>query len=243
MSLFLLSGKCLHKVGKRARWALFLFLSIVFLSGFVVASESAMWEVLSRYQSPIPMQPESEVKWQYKKEMVGNIATVSVSDVSKRLQCRIKLRYDEDGSLVWAESCRVIRGQEICSQKEYKVKVPALLSQTLIPGDCLNIDPQALAAGDWVKPCKIEDRVGATSFVDHITIKKEAVSIEQALAAGMLIQQNRQFAENKKLYTISLSRGEVESDGLVLRQLWAQDAKFWLYEVKDGRRSWYLGSK
>ena len=243
MPQFFLSGKCLRKVGKRAQWALFLFLSIVFFSGFAAASESAMWEVLSRYQSPVPMQPESEVKWQYVKEMEGNIATVLVSDVSNSLQCRIKLRYNENGSLVWVKSCRIIRGRENCLEKYYESKVPALLNQTLIPGDCLNMDPQDLAAGDWVKSCKIEDQIGGTSFVDYLKIKKETVTLEQALTGGMLNQQNKQFAENKRLYILSLSRGEVENSGLVLRQLWAQDAKFWLYEEKDGRCSWYLGSR
>ena len=244
MALFSLSGNSLRKFGKRAHWALFLFLSIVFFSGVAAASERDLWEVLSRYQSPVPMQPESEVKWLYEKKIAGNnMTTVSVSDSSNRLLCRIEMRYNENSLLVGAESCRIIRGKEVCLEKEYEAKTPALLNQTLIPGDWLNLDPQDLAAGDWVQSRKVKDRVGNTSFVDYLTIKKKAVTLEQALVSGMLNRENRQFAENKRLYTLSLSRGEGENSQPILRQLWAKDAKFWLYEEKDGRRSWYLGRK
>ncbi|MCK5681317.1 hypothetical protein KAI46_10960 [bacterium] len=244
MPRFFLSGKFLRKFGKRAHWALFLFLSIILFCGLAAASESVMWEVLSRYQSPVPMQPESEVKWLYEKRVfANNVATVSVRDSNNRLQCQLELRYNENGSLVEAVSCRIIRDEEICREKNYEADEPVLLNQTLIPGDWFNLEPQSLVDCDWLQSRKVKDRVGAVSFVDYLTIKKEAVTLGQALAGGMLNQENRQFAENKSLYTLSLLRGEGEKRSLVLRQLWAKDATFWLYEEKYGRRSWYLGSK
>lgn len=241
MPLFFLLRNCLQRIEKGACWALFLFLTIVFIGGSAQAAESLVWKVLSQYHSPVPMQPESEVKWLYEQRVDNNITTIAVSDYDHRLQCRAELRYNESGSLVWVNSCRIIRDKEVCRVKNYEPQKPALLNQTLIPGDCLNLKPQNLVDGDWEEYTQVRESVGAASFIDYLTVKKESVTFEQAQAIGMLNQKNEHFAKTENLYTLSLLRGEKSQSELVLRQLWATGAHFWLYEEKDGRRSWYLG--
>ncbi len=232
----------INLTGKGACLALFLFVATFFISGSGLAAESVKWKVVSVYQSPVPMQQESVVNWLYEKRITENkITTILVRDDSRRLQCQIELRYNKKGFLVWANYCQMIHGNEICREKNYDPEEPVLLNQTLIPGDHLNLRLESMADGDWTKDCKVREKVGNGIFVDYLTLKKELVTLDDAVASGMISQKNMRFAQDKDLYLLSLVRRGGVNGELVLQQLWVKDIKFWLYEKKDGRHSWYLG--
>lgn len=219
-----------------------------FLSSFIFAAPCDPEEtgnavhVHSAYQSVLPGSRISLTEWNfsYKYQEDGTFQ-VMITDSNRKIQCRAIIFYDKNRRLVKADCFRTISQKEECDTAIFDPLMPAVLDQTLIPGDSLNCNITTLNCNQD-RQCVIKRRVGdIVVFVDKLLLKKEMISIEEAVSQGMLNEKNLAFVSAEPLYVLSLFREESDGKVLVLRQIWQAGAKFWLYEEKNNRRSWLAG--
>lgn len=97
---------------------------------------------------------------------------------------------------------------------------------------------------DWVDPavtdtCELTlyKTAGGMTFKTVLKKEIEVISRDHALSAGYLNDENMHFAKPDKVYLMI----NITKDGnVIIRQLWQEGEKFWLYESTDLRTSFRI---
>lgn len=201
--------------------------------------------IVSEYQSPFPGQPLNTVFWDFIEVALADGGTmIEVQDRDQKMGCRAELYYDEKQALVQADAYRNVRGDEVCDARRYSAVKPAILSYSLVPGDWLNRS-LPFAAVSEKREYAVYEQIGTARFTANLEVQERPVSFAQALSSGM-IRNDLQggLVKAEKLYIVEVKRrgggGRLE---LVLQQLWMEGDRFWLFEAKNGRRSWRLAKE
>jgi hypothetical protein len=208
-----------------------------------LAENDSSWIVHSEYQSPVPGREKSTIWWIFKaSESELGERQVFVKDYNARVQCRAELYYDQNNNLVQVDCYRQGREEEVCDAVNYDAVSPAIVNQSLVPGDWLN---RELPFAPQNKACEylVKEKIGVTIFSSHIKVVDEVVTLAEARALGMIKADNENLVQGQQLYLVSVKKVEGLELVPVMQQLWAAGDRFWLYEEKDGRRSWRCQQK
>ena len=198
--------------------------------------------VVSEYRSLVPGRPSNTVFWNFTEEILVEGGTmVEVRDRDQKMGCRAELFYNESQALVQADGYREVRGSEVCDARQYHAGKPAIMNHGIVPGDWLN-RPLPFIVESKKREYIVCEQIGTARFAEYLEVQEKPISFAQALSAGMVradLQDGLQEAE--KLYLVEIKRrsGKDRME-LLLQQLWAEDDRFWLFEAKNGRRSWRL---
>ena len=220
-----------------------IMLGVVCLFAMVFAYPTqADLTIVSEYQSLVPGRPANTVFWNFSEEPLadgGNM--IEVRDRDQKMGCRVELYYNDCQALVQADVYREVRGREVCDARQYLAGKPALLNHTIIPGDWLN-RPLPFIAESKKRVYVVYEQIGTARFADYLEVQEKPISFAQALADGMLrVDRQDGLSEPEKLYLVEVRRGRRgEYQELILQQLWVEGDQFWLFEAKNGRRSWRL---
>lgn len=218
-----------------------LFCCILVNSALVMAVEkSGSWDVCSEYSSPFPGGSKSVVVWHFVMGKLQNgKSQVTVSDREQHSRARAELFYDSQECLERAVCIRFQQGAEIEEAVSFDPLKPALIKQTIIPVDWLNISWEKIVAGD-IGEFIVKERVGNSQFSTHLKVSTIKLSRTEAEAQGMLLEYNRKLAGGVGLRLVEVAQILGPNSKIILRQLWGDAQEFWLYEEKEGRRSWRL---
>ena len=193
--------------------------------------------VCSEYRSPVPGQPGGRIRWVFSRDDERHRFTVR--DRGKIVGLRAAVSYDDHGRLTGMTVIRQVRGRPVVDEQVTGGGEQILILQdSMLPLDWFNcpLKPDSELAG---KEIVLRKTIGRTGFVSRLLVQCREISFSDAVAAGMLNDDNRTLAAGKKLYLRQALKLESDERRVpVLRQLWAEDAGFWLYEEREGRRSW-----
>ena len=209
------------------------------------AASCVEFSVHSEYQSPIPGQSSNVVRWRFKESCLGaGGVMMEIDDSEQKVGCRAELYYNADWSLEQSDSFRWVRGEEVCSASQYDESKPVILGETIIPGDWLN-RPLPFAYEAQKREVVVYEQIGTTRFAAYLKIQDQEISRAQARAQGM-IRDNLQIGldSSGRLYLVEVKRDSGNgTQELLMRQLWFEGDRFWLYEAKGGRQSWRVLEK
>jgi hypothetical protein len=221
--------------------SLLLLAASVGLPGLAEADAAQSWVVRSEYQSPIPGRDKSTIRWHFERRVSAQgEVRVLVSDFDGRVQSRAELYFDRNHALVQVDCYRQRRGQEIVEARIYDIKAPAIMNQSLVPGDWLNRELPFIVR-EKANEYLVKEKVGAAVFSSHLLVTEESINWAEAQAAGMIGSDNHDLvASDRPLRLVTVSKIiDARTKAIpLLRQLWAVGDSFWLYEEKDGRHSW-----
>ena len=192
--------------------------------------------VRSAYRSPVAGQPAAEVKWVFLQG--SDPRRFLVRDTNNLVGARAELDFDEQGHLSGLTVARQVRGRPVVDVIITEAGNRQLILQdSLLPLDWFNCPPlpEANPAGTEMVT---REKIGRAGFVRRLRLRCREMTLADAVAAGMVVDDNREFAAQKKLYLREALARENGQWVPVLRQLWTADDGFWLYEEKEGRRSW-----
>ncbi len=203
------------------------------------------WYVLSEYTSQIPGQLPTTVLWKFDRQSLESGGFKwKVQDSNEVVRCRAEFYFNVSGALEQADCYRKVQKDEICDARQYVVSRPALLNQTLIPGDWLNRSlPFVFEAGK--RDMVLYEQIGTSRFANYIEIQDRRISRDEAFAKGLL-RADLQFdlPASAELGLVEVRRVvDGDASDLLLQQLWLAGDNFWLYESKSGRRSWRVLQK
>lgn len=218
----------------------------VLYSVTVAAEENISFTVVSEYQSLIPGRAGNLVYWQFKEKNLGADGfEVEIEDRDQKVGCRAELYFNPNRDLVQADCFRWVNGKEICSADRYEAAEPVILSSTIIPGDWLNRPlPFVYKAGK--RKFITHEQIGTTRFATYLTVQERRVSFKNAVSAGMIrddLQASSAISDSLCLVEITVNGATGSKAKVLLQQLWAEGDMFWLYEAKEGRRSWRMLQK
>lgn len=214
------------------------------LPGLATAEKVDTWVVRSEYQSPIPGRDKSTVWWQFERQILAHgEELVAVTDLNQRVRTRAELYYNQNNALSQVDCYRQLRGEEICDARLYDTGAPVLINQSLVPGDWLNRELPFVPrpeVGEYV----VKEMIGTTGFSSRLLVQEREMALSEARSNGMIGSDNEALLQKQGLYLVTV-RKIIESrpDTVLLRQLWAVGDNFWLYEEKEGRRSWRCQQK
>ncbi len=230
---------------KRSLLLVMLLIPVLF-SNTLAAAENVSYTVVSEYQSLIPGRVSNVVSWQFTESGVGeNGFEVEIEDLAQKVGCRAELYFASNRVLEQADCFRWVNGEEICSANRYEVDKPAILSSTIIPGDWLN-RPLPFVYNAGKRKFITYEQVGTTRFVTYLMVRDRRITLQEAISAGMIRDDlNMDSAVSGPLYLVEITAnsGNGGQEKVLLQQLWVEGGVFWLYETKDGRRSWRVLQK
>lgn len=202
------------------------------------AEKVESWVVRSEYRSPVPGREKSTIWWRFESRSLANgEVEMAVSDVNGRVKARAEFYYDQGNNLLQADCYRHVRGEEICDARIYDLSAPAIINQTLIPGDWLSCE-QPFVVNEESREYLVNHKIGITGFSSHLRVQEQEVSMQEALDSGMIGDDNRLSGEGKHLRLLTVVRIMGSREEILMRQLWAVGGNFWLYEEKGARCSW-----
>jgi hypothetical protein len=192
---------------------------LIFIPGIsLVDAGPASIEIRSQYRNPSTQQWYQETNWNFRLQDDLQYA-VFRNDEKKPTML---LTYSNTGRLVRIDD--FLTGME---NRNVGKNTITLSWGFPIPFD----DLRPGSSGKHVET--IHKQVGDTRFAYQIIKETRLISFDDAVAQGMLSRRQKTvYPGTLKLITIW------HDQNVLVRQLWAEGAGWWLYEDTDTRRSW-----
>lgn len=180
--------------------------------------------VCSEYFNAISQQWENETTWFFDRQDDNTIVVTRVGADEPV----IVLKYDRADNLV-AITKRLTRGDKIIELEE-EVQGPVVLSEGFpVPYDDLSsLDLNS-------SQLEMTETIADFTFSSAMTREISVISPAEAHVANMIDQATAATLAEENLRLITIRK----AGKLVVQQLWAEGAKFWLFEQTPGRRSWF----
>ena len=193
------------------------------------------WQVKSSYYSPVGGKDLPSIFWSF----TGHSDQfLSVQDVHERVGFRAELTFDRSHALVTAEYFSQIRDKEIKINRSFDPESPAVLEDSLIPCDWINVP---LPWNGESRHFYVKKKVGKSAFAANIRMTGEKIDVHEAVDRKMISTEVKNRLSSKDLLLIRLEKiGKNGEEKEILRQLWSTDVPFWLYEATPFRQSWYI---
>jgi hypothetical protein len=186
-----------------------------------LSADRASFLVLSQYRDPVSHQWGEEIAWTFQVEDPHRITVTR----HKNAEPVITISYSPEGP--------VERVEEHISGLQARGRRAG--------GDQIMLSWGFPVPYDWLAPhdegmqeAVIKKRAGGTVFSYRVTREITYVSIDEAMARGMIHEQHAEALRGRALRLITVYRG----GSLMVMQLWPDGASWWLYEETPHRRSW-----
>ncbi len=197
------------------------------------------WQVRSEYTNPLPGSSKTVVIWDFKMHKLQNgKSVITVFDNEHRLETAAELLVDAGGGLRQVKCSRLVSGKKVNVVVDCDPLKPALINQTIIPVDWLQISGDGNLSNKFV----LREKIGGKTFSYHLQIKEKKISFSEAEAEGMLTKDDFYLAGAPELRLLTVERDFGDYKKEVLRQLVGDSEGFWFFEEKGTRRSWRLST-
>ena len=134
------------------------------------------------------------------------------------------LEFSQDGHIAW-------NGASIVRQ----LSADSLL---LVPGLSIPVDilpVNRMLEGEEPEFFSFEKQAGTRTFIDRFRISIRPINLEEAITAQWI-----KVKDSLPLVLYMIEATDAVTNRLVVRQLWAPDTDWWLYEQTPFRQSWQI---
>lgn len=239
-----------EKMKRRQNKYLIIAVSIVILLGTASNSVAealtdslpSQWTVKSLYFDPIGNRWQNEVHWTYRLDGHGDVFTVSVDDDAQRLGLSAVMTFNHAFALVQLVRDNQMGNKRYRLQRTFDVEKPAIVEDALVPCNWLNrpapwnfLAPQEYSTTETVSE--------KNRFVTRIRVVSEPILAADAVARGMMTADMATALSTERLTMVTVAKLKPGRPAqIIVRQLWAPDHFFWLFEETPSRRSYFMGN-
>lgn len=198
------------------------------------------WRVRSVYKDPMRQTWSREILWHFSATALTGGVRVVVRDAGDRLALEGEMGFDDNNKLVRLVRTSRVRQNPYVLEQDFDADKPAVVADALIPCNWLNHEnPWDV---DEPREYSVTKTVGAKSrFTTRIRVRSESVSVSEAVAAGMVANDAAGNLSTQQLTLVTVEK--IKPSGAaepMVKQLWAPEIFFWIYEETPSRRSYFV---